>query len=355
MLGILHVLQTTVTARQVATSRPQQDCMEGNVFGASRTVKGKVEVLSSLWETMAKDSTAAMFSPMSTSGHGAHVSRVNLLPTNSHMIVDPSKCREAGFICDECATLATPNDDVTSLVDIVTVNDLQHDFFVEPSLGVGAKMLLDRNLQSPIPRRSFLPQQIAEEFPTLTEENLSTILETFKIRSGTPMADVIKTAVRLCGSPALPGEERACPTSFEAMMDFVAAHLGDDVEIMSTTGAPTEAPVSKAPVTVTAYRKHSAEEGKHIVVCHDLFFPTALYYCHFVHDTKLVDARLSTSANDQSQHTIDALAVCHLNTALWKARHPAFAALHIPRGSEACHYITERDLVFVKVDATSKE
>ena len=341
--------------RRVATSMQQQDCVEGNVFGASRTLKGNLDVLSMLLNTIAKDSTAAMFTPMSTSSHGAHVSRVNLLPTNSHMTVDPSKCREAGFICDECATLATPNDDVTPLVEIVTVNDLQHDFFVEPSLGVGAKMSLDRNLQSPIPRRSFLPQDVAQKFPTLNEENLPTILETFGIRSGTPMADVINTAVRLCGSPALPGEERACPTSFEAMMDFVAGHLGDDIEIMSTTGAPTEAPISKAAVTVTAYRKHSAEEGKHIIVCHDLFFPTALYYCHFVHDTKLIEARLSASANDQSQHTIDALAVCHLNTALWKARHPAFSALHIPRGSEACHFITERDLVFLKVEATPNE
>ena len=289
-------------------------------------------------------------------GHG--VPRANLVNHAYNMIVDPRKCQAVGLICDEFVNIHAFND-VTS-PQIVTINDLQRNFFVESSLVLGSEMSLDRNLGSPFPTRSFLSSAIAEALPSINTHNLGKILEIFGIRYGTPMASMIETTARLCGDPALPGEERACAVSFEEIMAFATTHLGENVQLLATTGAPAEsAPTSTstAPMKVMGYRKHSVEDGKRAVVCHELMFPSAMYYCHRVTGVKVIDVSLA-SATDQaipSNNQIQATAMCHMDTTLWLSRHPAFAALHIARGDEACHFLSAGDLVFVQAAATNNE
>jgi hypothetical protein len=291
-----------------------------------------------------------------TLGHG--VSRANLVDPASNMIMDSNKCQAAGLICDEFVNLHAFND-VTS-PQIETINDLQRNFFVESSLVLGSEMSLDRNLGSPFPTRSFLSSAIAEALPLINTHNLSNILEIFGIRYGTPMASMIKTTARLCGDPALPGEERACAVSLEEIMTFATTHLGNNVQLLATTGAPAEsahASTSTAPVKVMGYRKHSVEDGKRAIVCHELMFPSAIYYCHRVTGVKVIDVSLASAADPAipSNNQIQATAMCHMDTTLWLSRHPAFAALHIARGDEACHFLSAGDLVFVQAATTKDE
>ena len=292
---------------------------------------------------------------LSTSlGHG--VSRANSMDPASNMIVDSRKCQAAGLICDEFVNILA-FDDLTS-PQIETINDFQRNFFVESSLVLGSEMSLDRNLGSPLPTRSFLSSAIAEALPSINTHNLGTILEIFGIRYGTPMASMIETTARLCGNPALPGEERTCASSLEEIMAFATTRLGKNVQTLATTGAPTEsasAPTSTAPVKVVGYRKHSIEDGKQVVVCHELMFPSAMYYCHRVTGVKVIDVSLA-SATDQaipSNTQIQATAMCHMDTTLWLSRHPAFAALHIAHGDEACHFLSAGDLVFMQAASTN--
>jgi hypothetical protein len=145
----------------------------------------------------------------------------------------------------------------------------------------------------------------------------------------------------------------------EEIMAFATTHLGNNVQLLGTTGAPTEsAPTSTstAPV-VMGYRKHSVEDGKLAVVCHKLMFPSAMYYCHRVTGVKVIDVSLASAADPAipSNNQIQATAMCHMDTSLWLSHHPAFAALHIAHGQEACHFLSAGDLVFVKVATTNNE
>lgn len=260
-------------------------------------------------------------------------------------------CRDARLMCEEDVNIS-PYTSGASIVGekgtsralgIKTINDFQFDFFLEDYLVKGAKMNLVENLHDPIPRRAFLPKEVADTLPPLTTSNLPKLMQTFNIGENTKMATIMGTATYLCENPPLPGEDRACPTSVEAMAEFVSFQLGREVKLLATRGAPEAAPVIKKPVTVVDFSKGSLDEGKKIVICHNLMFPSQLYYCHQVTGTKVVQASLA--AADGS--TIHGVAICHLDTNMWASEHPAFAALKIPRGAEACHWTAQNDMIWV--------
>lgn len=271
-------------------------------------------------------------------------------------------CHAAGLTCDEFLAIGPyTNADQEGLVQshftvrapqIETINDLQRDFFLEPSLQVGSKVSLAMNLRSPFPTRRFLPKEISKSLPTLKIENLAKLLSTFHIRPNTPMATIIGTATYLCGNPAMPMEERACHTSFEGMAQFATSKLGaNNIRILATTRALAEASIPTV-VKVVGFHKRSIAEGKRVVICHDLMFPSALTYCHAVQGTKVVQVSLETESVARNQ--INAVAICHLNTTNWLSRHPVFAALNITKGEEACHFLTEGDIVWVVNSATGE-
>lgn len=255
-----------------------------------------------------------------------------------------SFCQAAGLMCEEDVDISLYSTEGTGrALGIQTINDFQFDFFLEDDLVKGATMNLAENLHDPIPLRAFLPREVADTLPPLTTSNLPKLTQTFNIDEGTKMATIMATATYLCENPPLPGEERACPTSVEAMAEFVSSQLGQQVRLLGTKGAPEAAPGTQEPVTVLDFTKGSLDEGKKIVICHNLMFPSQLYYCHHVTGTKVVQGSLA--AADGS--TIHGVGICHLDTTMWSSTHPAFAALNIPRGAEACHWTAQNDMIWV--------
>jgi hypothetical protein len=255
-------------------------------------------------------------------------------------------CSAGGLVCSkvEDGVHQGSSEEGSALRDasIVTINDLQEDFFLESALVEGRKMALSNNLRDPAPRRAFLTSSAAEALPVLATYNVLDVMKYYGVARDSSMATSIATAAYLCGSAALPGEARSCVASTDALAAFVTAELGHNVKVYATRNAPTSAPKIKAPVTISNIAKGSIEEGQKIVVCHHIAFPSTLYYCHRVTGTKVVQATL----NSRSSAPIHGVGICHINTALWLSRHPAFAALKIARGEEACHWIVENDLVF---------
>ena len=239
---------------------------------------------------------------------------------------------------DDVAKAATLRDSA-----VVTINDIQKDFFLESDLVEEGVMTLAENLYDPAGKTPFLNESAAANLPALTTYNTFDLIKHFNAPSDSIVARDIATAAYLCGSAALPGEVRICPASVDSMAAFVAAELGTNVRVYSTSGAPTSAPTVKAPVTIADVVKGSAAEGKTIAVCHHIAFPSNLYYCHRLTGTKVVQAKLTPQG---SSTPILAVGICHINTALWLSRHPAFAALHIAHGQEACHWVVQNDLVF---------
>ena len=240
--------------------------------------------------------------------------------------------------------------EATTLRDrtIVTINDLQKDFFLESALVEGGRMTLAENLYDPAPKKAFLTASAVAKLPSLTSANVNQLLQHFNVARNSHMATHMATAAYLCGSAPLPGEARTCAASRDAMAAFVSSELGQDVKLYTTTGAPTTAPAAKAPVTIVNVVIGSIAEGKKIVVCHHIAFPSALFYCHSVTGTKIVQALLKPDSvtSGTTAPIIHSAGVCHINTALWLSRHPAFKSLHVPKGSEVCHFLAANDIVF---------
>ena len=266
----------------------------------------------------------------------------------SHLICNNYDNAEAISVAasDEVAKAASMRDG-----SVETINDLQEDFFLESSLVEGRKTTVHNNLGDRAPSRAFLSPTAATALPAITTYNALDIMRFYGVARDSNMATSIATAAYLCGGAALPGEARSCAASTDALAAFVAAQLGNNVRVYATKGAPTSTSTSnmKAPVTIMKVAKGSVEEGRKIVVCHHLAFPSALYYCHAVTGTKVVQATLKTEGRNQPAAYIKAMAVCHLNTALWLSRHPAFKALNIAQGEEACHFLVGNDMVFTRV------
>ncbi|KAG0602924.1 hypothetical protein M758_10G052200 [Ceratodon purpureus] len=253
-----------------------------------------------------------------------------------------SNFQKSGSIkSDDVAKAASLRD-----ASVLTINDLQEDFFLESSLVEGGMITLKNNLQDAAPARAFLSAVAANALPALTAYNTLSIMKQFGVAQDSSMATSVATAAYLCGGAALPGEARSCATSADALAAFVAAELGNNVNVHATKGAPTSTStstsVAKAPVTIVKVVKGSVEEGKKVVVCHHLAFPSSLYYCHRVTGTKVIQTTLKTNEGS----LIKGMAICHLNTKLWLSRHPAFKALNIARGDEACHFVVENDIIF---------
>lgn len=283
----------------------------------------------------------------------AAVSRGAVFPSTSTAF-----CDAAGLICDENIEVSsyslhhetTTTTHASRAASIKTINDFQFDFFLESQLVEGNTMRLAENLHDPIPVRAFLPRVVAEALPALTASNLPKLRQVFNVHETSPMATMMGTAAYLCENPALPGEEKECPMTVDAMAQFVASQLGStSVAALSTAGAPTTVPVKLAPVKIESFKKRSLSEGEHIIICHSLMFPSALYYCHHVTGTKVVQASLRVDSEQEgdSGSVIAAVGICHLDTSLWASEHPAFTKLNIPRGAEACHWISQQDIVWV--------
>ncbi|KAG0626103.1 hypothetical protein M758_2G102400 [Ceratodon purpureus] len=285
-------------------------------------------------------------------------------PSGSSLIIGEVCSSNSHLICtnyiDNVLASSSVEDEVPANaatmrdVSIETINDLQEDFFLESSLVEGRKIAIHNNLQDPAPSRPFVPSSAVSSLPELTTYNALDIMSYFGVARDSSMATAIATAAYLCGGAALPGEAKSCAASTKALAAFVASELGNSVRIYATEGAPTSTSTSpvKAPVTILKVAKGSVEEGRKIVVCHHLAFPSALYYCHAVTGTKVIQATLKTEGRFKPAF-IKAMAVCHLNTELWLSRHPAFKALNIARGDEACHFLVDNDLVFTRALQTS--
>lgn len=190
----------------------------------------------------------------------------------------------------------------------------------------------------------------ADDVPEINTSNLPVLLEMFGVLPSTQLATDMGTTAFLCGSPALPGESRSCPISRIAVAQFVSEQLKVNVvEVLATRiGTVADAvPLDHEPIyTIVDFAVGSEEQGKRIIICHNVNFASQVYYCHSVTKTKVVLATLRLKANGS---TIKASAVCQIDTMLWDSSHPAFAALWIPRGSEVCHFLVDNDVLFAPV------
>ncbi|KAF3437830.1 hypothetical protein FNV43_RR20586 [Rhamnella rubrinervis] len=196
----------------------------------------------------------------------------------------------------------------------------------------------------------FLPRQEAERIP-FSSERLPQLLQFFSLSDGSPKAKAVKETLEACESKPLEGEIKLCATSLESMLDFVRVILGVDKHVKPLTSTHVPKNTTSRPVlqnyTFLRVDKHeltsSPSQTRHIVACHRMAYPYAVFYCHSLEDSKLV----KILAVGEDGDTVHAVFVCHMNTTAWHSDHFSFGLLGVEHGAPICHFFPANNFAWV--------
>ncbi|XP_074575727.1 BURP domain-containing protein 6 [Curcuma longa] len=212
-------------------------------------------------------------------------------------------------------------------------------FFLESNLRTGAAMTVHFTRPSAF-RAAFLPRREADAIP-FSSARLPEILDRLSIKPGSPEAETTLSTLQECERPAAPGERKLCATSLESMVDFSVANLGTRRVVAASTSV-SKAGTPRQMYTIEGVRKAVAAEGK-LVACHAEKYAYAVFYCH----TSAAARAYTVSLVGADGAKVEAVAVCHTDTAGWNPNHVAFKALKVSPGTvPVCHYLPEDHLVW---------
>lgn len=297
----------------------------------------------------------AMVTPLKASEADFLITKIrsSVLDQNGHTYLPsnaPSFCKRTSIVCDRQAYVPTLACSYQHNYGKFTVEseNLQHGGFFrqKQTLVKGARIEMN-NPQKDDDRykkpRAFLPRGLVQLFP-FTKEGLPQMASMLSI-SKDALPSMQETVSDCFSQAGLPGEIMSCPTSIEAMADFVASTMGSEkpLAVLDLSHHMQDFDVGKTQ-TVLDVKTVKGDLNDKYVTCHDMFFPFRVFYCHYLHQTKLFVATLQ--ATDGSIH--DRAAVCHYDTSHWNPKHVSFSDLGTKPGeSEACHWMAESGLVFL--------
>nr|CAD1824095.1 unnamed protein product [Ananas comosus var. bracteatus] len=213
-------------------------------------------------------------------------------------------------------------------------------FFLEKDLRPGKKMTLYFPELTFAP--AFLPRKEADSIP-FSVEKLPEVLGRFAIQPDSIEAQWMRKTARDCEAPAMKGEKKFCATSLESMVDFSTSSLGTrDVRAVSTIVAKKGAPKQEYTIVSSGVRKLAGSDG---VVCHMEAYAYAVFYCHMVGSTRAYMVKMV----GKDGAAVDAVAVCHADTAAWNPKHLAFQVLKVKPGTvPICHFLLQDHVVWTR-------
>ncbi|KAH7849729.1 hypothetical protein Vadar_022196 [Vaccinium darrowii] len=211
-------------------------------------------------------------------------------------------------------------------------------FFFGKDLKRGTKMKLYFT-KTTNAETTFLPRQVADKIP-FSSEKMAEILDQFSMKPYSKEAEVMKKTVKLCEEPGIKGEEKYCATSLESMIDFSTSKVGKSVQPISTE-------VERETNKLQEYRVSRVKKmgGEKSVVCHELNYAYAVFYCHkFTSTTAYVVSLVGIDGTKAN-----AVAVCHADTSAWNPKSLAFQVLKVKPGTvPLCHFLSEDHVVWVQ-------
>ncbi|KAH7692141.1 BURP domain-containing protein [Dioscorea alata] len=214
-------------------------------------------------------------------------------------------------------------------------------FFLEKDLSPGSKF--DLQFIKATSESFFISRSQANTIP-FSSNKLPEILTHFQVEPGSVTAKAMKKTLVVCEGPAIEGESKLCSTSMESMVEFSMMSLGTrDVQVSSTTvqGEKSDAEV-KQTYRVDSVSVRVMDEEK-LVTCHPLPYVYTVFYCHAMVKSKTY--KVSLEGNDKAK--VEAVAVCHLDTAKWNPKHLAFQVLKVkPGGVPVCHFLPEGNVLW---------
>ncbi|CAO2178380.1 unnamed protein product [Urochloa humidicola] len=220
-------------------------------------------------------------------------------------------------------------------------------FFQEKDLHAGKKVTVQFAGTAGAAGAKFLPRSEADAIP-FSSEKVPEILTRFSVRPDSVEAAEMEQTLRDCEAPAAEGEKKSCATSLESMVDFATSSLGTShVRAVSTVVAKEGSP--KQEYTVTGVKRAAAagegDDGDRLVACHAEPYAYAVFACHLTRRTRAY----TVSMVGRDGTAVDAVAVCHADTAGWIPKHVAFQVLGVKPGTvPVCHFLPQDHVVWTR-------
>ncbi|XP_056692601.1 BURP domain-containing protein 5-like isoform X1 [Spinacia oleracea] len=192
----------------------------------------------------------------------------------------------------------------------------------------------------------FLPLHVAKILPT-TSNKFQVILNLLFVNPKSTLAQDIELMMKKCEEKGVKGEIRNCVNSLEDMVDYVtsALNFGKNKLVVASTkedyGILLEYTIQKVQLL-----------GSHVVVCHKIRNPFAVFLCHSIQNTYLYNVSMVRANGKQTE----AFAICHKDTSFWNPRHYAFEFLNTkPGGKPICHFVCAEAIVWYRLPKNNGE
>ncbi|KAI5402515.1 hypothetical protein KIW84_050220 [Lathyrus oleraceus] len=215
-------------------------------------------------------------------------------------------------------------------------------FFVPNDLKLGKRMPIYFSKKDSSKSPKFLPKEESDKIPFAIEK-LPLLLDFFAIPKDSPQAKAMKYTIDQCQFEPMEGETKFCAKSLESLFEFANSMFGSNSNFkFLTTKHVTESTVPLQNYTISKVNKITAPNA---FGCHPMPYPFAVFYCH----TQKGDANLyEIVVEGEDGGTVEAAAICHMDTSKWDADHVAFRVLNTrPGKSPVCHFFPSDNLVLV--------
>ncbi|KAL5221839.1 hypothetical protein ABZP36_026552 [Zizania latifolia] len=213
-------------------------------------------------------------------------------------------------------------------------------FFLEKDLHRGKTMTV--HFTPTTVGEKFLPRSEADAIP-FSSKKVPEILSHFSVKPGSVEAAEIAQTLRECEEPVAKGEKKACATSLESMVDFATSRLGTShVRAVSTVVGKEGSPEQEYTIMEA---KREAAGGDRLVACHAEPYAYAVFACHLTQATRAFTVSMAGSDGT----AVEAVAVCHADTAGWNPKHIAFQVLNVKPGTvPVCHFLPQDHVVWTR-------
>lgn len=219
-------------------------------------------------------------------------------------------------------------------------------FFTIDYLKVGKTKPIYFPEKDPSKSPRLLSREEADTIP-FSSRQLPYLLEFFSFSIDSPQAKAMEYTLGQCELEPIKGETKFCATTLESLLDSARGIFGLDTQLkVLTTTHLTDPTTLLQNYTFLGVKEISAQK---MIACHTMSYPYAVFYCHCQESENRI---FEVSLGGENGETLQAAAVCHMDTSQWDRDHVSFQVLKIqPRTSPVCHFFPADNLVWVPFSA----
>ncbi|KAF8032293.1 hypothetical protein BT93_D1266 [Corymbia citriodora subsp. variegata] len=259
-------------------------------------------------------------------------------------------------IMDNHVLLQKPKQESLVAHGKVPIDPALNVFFTLDDLRVGKRMPIYFPSKSGDPSKSprLLTREQSDSIP-FSSAQLSHLLSFFSIPEGSSQAKAMEYTLKQCELEPIAGETRFCAASLESMLDSARELFGPKAQfrVLTTTYLPSKKKAGDDPLqNYTILQAPQQIDATRVIGCHTMPYPYAVFYCHSQaqSENRVYQISLGSGSREDGgvETSVEAVAVCHMDTTLWDRDHVSFRVLGVEPGrSPVCHFFPADNLVWV--------